>query len=85
MINLHEVFNRLTKRRERIRHLLKPLDTVLDDSIGCAIWFAAEGQGHIRTYDDDDTPLSYSSPARVGRFCDKPPLFQALVFSDIVF
>ena len=67
MINLHEVLID-SQKTERIRHLLKPLDTVLDDSIGCAIWFAAEGQGHIRTYDDDDddTPLSYSSPARVG-------------------
>jgi len=24
-----------------IKHLIYPLDTVLDDSIGCAIWFAA--------------------------------------------
>jgi len=28
-------------RVERIQHLLHPLVTVLDDSIGCAIWFAA--------------------------------------------
>ena len=26
------------QRIERIQHLLYPLDTVLDDSIGCAIW-----------------------------------------------
>ena len=26
------------QRIERIQHLLHPLDTVLDDSIGCAIW-----------------------------------------------
>ena len=29
------------KREDCIRDLLHPLDTVLDDSIGCAIWFAA--------------------------------------------
>ncbi|NXI57086.1 ASND1 protein, partial [Chloroceryle aenea] len=34
-------------RRERINHLIYPLDTVLDDSIGCAIWFASRGEGFI--------------------------------------
>jgi len=33
------------QRRDRIKSLLYPLDTVLDDSIGCAIWFAANGEG----------------------------------------
>ena len=32
-------------REERVRHLLHPLNTVLDDSIGCAVWFAAMGVG----------------------------------------
>lgn len=32
-------------RGERICHLVFPLDTVLDDSIGCAVWFAARGRG----------------------------------------
>merc|ERR1712080_728121 len=32
-------------RSERIQHLLHPLATVLDDSIGCAIWFAAREAG----------------------------------------
>ena len=32
-------------RTERVRDLLHPLDSVLDDSIGCAIWFAARGSG----------------------------------------
>uniref|UniRef100_A0A3Q1HX40 Asparagine synthetase domain-containing protein 1 n=1 Tax=Anabas testudineus TaxID=64144 RepID=A0A3Q1HX40_ANATE len=35
-------------RQERICHLVYPLDTVLDDSIGCAVWFAARGTGFIR-------------------------------------
>ncbi|XP_007888327.2 asparagine synthetase domain-containing protein 1 [Callorhinchus milii] len=34
-------------RRQRICHLVQPLDTVLDDSIGCAVWFAARGVGTI--------------------------------------
>ncbi|XP_006636734.2 asparagine synthetase domain-containing protein 1 [Lepisosteus oculatus] len=32
-------------RQKRITHLLYPLDTVLDDSIGCAVWFASRGTG----------------------------------------
>ncbi|XP_050402264.1 asparagine synthetase domain-containing protein 1 [Patella vulgata] len=32
-------------RSRRVRHLVYPSCTVLDDSIGCAIWFAARGQG----------------------------------------
>lgn len=32
-------------RQERICPLIHPLDTVLDDSIGCAVWFAARGAG----------------------------------------
>ncbi|CAL9690507.1 unnamed protein product [Knipowitschia caucasica] len=34
-------------RRGRICHLVYPLETVLDDSIGCAVWFAARGRGFI--------------------------------------
>ncbi|XP_067028707.1 asparagine synthetase domain-containing protein 1-like isoform X2 [Acropora muricata] len=36
-------------RSSRISHLVSPLKTVLDDSIGCALWFAARGRGHLRT------------------------------------
>ena len=32
-------------RVERIKSLLHPLNTVLDDSIGCAVWLAARGRG----------------------------------------
>ena len=32
-------------RQQHVKHLVYPLDTVLDDSIGCAIWFAARGKG----------------------------------------
>merc|ERR1712087_949747 len=32
-------------KRERISKLIYPLRTILDDSIGCATWFAARGRG----------------------------------------
>ncbi|KAK3568722.1 hypothetical protein QTP86_013870 [Hemibagrus guttatus] len=34
-------------RTKNICHLVYPLDTVLDDSIGCAVWFAARGSGLV--------------------------------------
>ena len=49
-----------TERQERVRHLLHPLDTVLDDSIGCAVWFAARGRGV-----DSETGAEVESRARV--------------------
>ncbi|XP_027141064.1 asparagine synthetase domain-containing protein 1 [Larimichthys crocea] len=48
-------------REERICHLVHPLDTVLDDSIGCAVWFAARGTGFIMTRGDDQTPFTSSA------------------------
>uniref|UniRef100_UPI0037E923E7 asparagine synthetase domain-containing protein 1 n=1 Tax=Semicossyphus pulcher TaxID=241346 RepID=UPI0037E923E7 len=47
-------------RQERVCHLVHPLDTVLDDSIGCAVWFAARGSGFI-TEDDDQRPFTSSA------------------------
>ncbi|XP_077435648.1 asparagine synthetase domain-containing protein 1 [Vanacampus margaritifer] len=49
-------------RRKRIGHLLHPLDTVLDDSIGCAVWFAARGQGFLAR---DRDRISFTSSAKV--------------------
>ncbi|XP_071335772.1 asparagine synthetase domain-containing protein 1 [Trachinotus anak] len=49
-------------RQGRICHLVHPLDTVLDDSIGCAVWFAARGTGFI-TEDNDQRP--FTSAAKV--------------------
>lgn len=49
-------------RRERICHLVHPLDTVLDDSIGCAVWFAAGGKGMIT---DDGERRPFTSSAKV--------------------
>lgn len=35
----------IERRNEHIKNLLYPLDTVLDDNIGCALWLAARGAG----------------------------------------
>lgn len=50
------------KRRDRICHLVYPLDTVLDDSIGCAVWFAARGRGLVRDSSDE---RPFTSAAKV--------------------
>lgn len=50
-------------REERICHLVHPLDTVLDDSIGCAVWFAARGTGFI-TEDGDQRPFTSSAKVK---------------------
>ncbi|XP_064625702.1 asparagine synthetase domain-containing protein 1-like [Lineus longissimus] len=52
------------KRDEHICHLVYPLQTVLDDSIGCAVWFAARGEGIIRDPESGGTK-AYRSTARV--------------------
>lgn len=49
-------------RRTRISHLVQPLDTVLDDSIGCAVWFASGGVGWLVTQDE---AKHYQSRAKV--------------------
>ncbi|XP_043986672.1 asparagine synthetase domain-containing protein 1 [Gambusia affinis] len=49
-------------RRQRIRHLVLPLDSVLDDSIGCAVWFAARGAGAVM---EDGGPRPFTSSAKV--------------------
>uniref|UniRef100_A0A8C3K9F3 Asparagine synthetase domain-containing protein 1 n=1 Tax=Calidris pygmaea TaxID=425635 RepID=A0A8C3K9F3_9CHAR len=49
-------------RQQCIKHLINPLDTVLDDSIGCAIWFASRGEGFISNQGE---LKPYKSPAKV--------------------
>lgn len=51
------------QRSEHIRHLVYPLETVLDDSIGCAVWFAARGEGILGN--GDHTGKTYKSSAKV--------------------
>lgn len=50
-------------RKQRINYLIYPLDTVLDDSIGCAIWFASRGEGFISNQGEE--LKAYKSPAKV--------------------
>ncbi|GBN91211.1 Asparagine synthetase domain-containing protein 1, partial [Araneus ventricosus] len=52
----------INERRDTISHLLRPSCTVLDDSIGCALWFASHGKGILTS---DKGCESYSSPVRV--------------------
>ena len=47
------------KRDEVIKHLVYPLGSVLDDSIGCALWFGGRGVGKC-------LGELYVSPARVS-------------------
>uniref|UniRef100_A0A8C5MR47 Asparagine synthetase domain-containing protein 1 n=1 Tax=Leptobrachium leishanense TaxID=445787 RepID=A0A8C5MR47_9ANUR len=49
-------------RRQRISRLIHPLNTVLDDSIGCAVWFASRGVGMLTG--DGENKL-YASTAKV--------------------
>lgn len=49
-------------RQERICNLVHPLETVLDDSIGCAVWFAARGTGANMECGDQRT---FTSSAKV--------------------
>lgn len=49
-------------RVKNICHLVHPLDTVLDDSIGCAVWFAARGSGFVS---EGTRPRQHGSTAKV--------------------
>ncbi|XP_027721902.1 asparagine synthetase domain-containing protein 1 [Vombatus ursinus] len=49
-------------RHHRISQLVQPLDTVLDDSIGCAVWFASRGVGYAMK---EDEMKPYQSSAKV--------------------
>ncbi|KAK3918746.1 Asparagine synthetase domain-containing protein 1 [Frankliniella fusca] len=48
------------ERSKSIVHLIFPLRTILDDSLGCALWFAARGKGKLY-----GSNLNYESPARI--------------------
>lgn len=53
--------NELRYYRENvIKNVIYPCATVLDDSIGSALWFAARGNGVLHPNN-----LSYESPAEV--------------------
>lgn len=44
-----------SKRQNVIRHLILPCNTVIDDSLGCALWFVSQGKG--RALDSKQEPL----------------------------
>lgn len=54
-----------TYRAKHIRYLVKPLQTVLDDSIGCAIWFATRGKGLLMQEPGEITSFTCQTRARV--------------------
>ncbi|NXE76561.1 ASND1 protein, partial [Cochlearius cochlearius] len=62
-VEINVTLEELKKMRQQyINHLIYPLDTVLDDSIGCAIWFASRGEGFISNQGE---LKPYRSPAKV--------------------
>ncbi|NXP48675.1 ASND1 protein, partial [Heliornis fulica] len=62
-VEINVALEELKKMRQQcINHLIYPLDTVLDDSIGCAIWFASRGEGFIS---QGGELKPYNSPAKV--------------------
>jgi asparagine synthetase B (glutamine-hydrolysing) len=52
-------------RKERIKHLISPLKSVLDDSLGVCLWFAARGIGKLYNSDSLTDQSDYISPIRV--------------------
>ena len=81
--------NYLFSRSDYITHLVYPLETVLDDSIGCALWFAARGEGTLRCPECVDMasegisgtcshPAKYTCQAKV---CHR---FHRTVFSSLL-
>ncbi|PSN56077.1 Asparagine synthetase domain-containing protein [Blattella germanica] len=48
-------------RKSVIADLIYPLNTVLDDSLGCAVWFASRRQGFI---EKGESFVQYTSPVR---------------------
>lgn len=51
-------------QKEEVKRLLAPQDTVLDMSIGMALWFAASGRGYLAET-DECTKLPYQSRAKI--------------------
>ncbi|XP_069839635.1 asparagine synthetase domain-containing protein 1 isoform X2 [Dendropsophus ebraccatus] len=58
-------------RQQRISQLIQPLDTVLDDSIGCAVWFAARGTGMLKCSGETKPYTSTSKVVLTGIGADE--------------
>lgn len=62
MFQINVSQDELKREREKvITHLISPLSTILDDSLGCALWFASRGRGLLNGSNE-----IYTSPARVS-------------------
>lgn len=67
LVEIDVVQEELQKMRgERISQLVHPLETVLDDSIGCAVWFAARGEGVVIGEDGERRPFTSSAKVKPG-------------------
>lgn len=53
-------------RSTHIKHLISPLETVIDDSLGCALWFAARGSGLLLSNSLQKTHAMNESCANVN-------------------
>ncbi|KAJ6215663.1 hypothetical protein RDWZM_010163 [Blomia tropicalis] len=65
-VSIHISKEELEECREKhIRFLVKPSETVLDDSIGCAIWFATRGKGFLMLEPGDINSFAVYTRARI--------------------
>ena len=64
LVNVQEKEAELSRERH-FRHLVYPLQTVLDDSIGCALWFAARGRGVLYSVQEGKGGQDCLSSAKV--------------------
>ncbi|XP_053327828.1 asparagine synthetase domain-containing protein 1 [Spea bombifrons] len=58
-------------RQQRICQLVQPLNTVLDDSIGCAVWFASRGKGMLTSNGETKQYVSMSKVVLTGIGADE--------------
>ncbi|KAK4465841.1 asparagine synthase [Cladorrhinum samala] len=90
-------YSEMQAHRRQVVSLLIPHNTEMDLSIGCALYFAARGQGWCTggTEMDDCTPVSYTSPARVllsglgadelfGGYSRHPSAFQRQGYAGLI-
>lgn len=55
-----------SSRQKTIADLIYPLNSILDDSLGCALWFAARGHGTKIDPQSATEGTKYTSPANVA-------------------
>jgi asparagine synthetase B (glutamine-hydrolysing) len=81
--------------RQQVISLIYPHNTEMDLSIGYALYFAARGQGLCTESPNPDSPVSYTSPARVllsglgadelfGGYSRHPSAFQQRGYAGLV-